>query len=82
MLWRDIHAIFEASGTIRIRDIQRAREQAAILEAATGEETIAVVVGEAINPADRERADRMGVRVLLPAKSRQDPTSDGRALRP
>ena len=45
---RDVHAVFEISRTIRLDDIQRADDRAATVAAATGEPTIAAVVGEVI----------------------------------
>ena len=46
---RWVHPAFEVSCIIGISDIKRARDRAAILEAATGWETIAAVVGAVID---------------------------------
>ena len=61
-----VHAVFEVSRTIRRDDITRAHSRAATVAAATGEPTIAAVVGEAIQPPQQQEADEMGVKVLLP----------------
>ena len=67
-----VHAVFEFSRTIRLDDITRAHDRAATVAAATGEPTIAAVVGEVIQPPQQLQADEMGVRILLPAMLRQD----------
>ena len=58
---RDVHAVFEVSRTIRLDDIRRADDRAA-----TGEPTIAAVVGEVIHPEQQRQANEMDVKVLLP----------------
>ena len=66
-----VHAVFEVSRTIRLDDITRAHSRAATVAAATGEPTIAAVVGEAIQPPQQQEADEVGVKVLLPPMLRQ-----------
>ena len=70
-----VHAVFEVSRTIRLDDITRAHSRAATVAAATGEPTIAAVVGEAIQPSQQQEADEMGVKVLLPPMLRQQAQS-------
>ena len=70
-----VHAVFEVSRTIRLDDITRAHSRAATVAAATGEPTIAAVVGEAIQPPQQQEADEMGVKVLLPPMLRQQAQS-------
>ena len=62
-----VHAAFEVSRTISLRDIERAHNRAATVAAATGEHTIAAVIGELIHPAQQAQADRLNVQVLIPA---------------
>ncbi|MYC32547.1 MAG: hypothetical protein F4X64_05155 [Chloroflexi bacterium] len=62
-----VHGVFEVSRTVRLSDIQRARDRAATVAAATGEETIAAVIGEIIRPQQQAQADEMGVATLVPA---------------
>ena len=64
---RYVHGVFEASSTIRLNDIRRARERADAVAAATKEETIAAVIGGTIHPPQRTQAEEMDVRVLIPA---------------
>ena len=71
-----VHAVFEVSRTIRLDDITRAHGRAATVASATGEPTIAAVVGEVIQPPQQQRADEMGVKVLLPPMLRQGQASD------
>lgn len=68
---RYVHAVFEVAHTIQQDDIRRARSRAATVAAATGEPTIAAVIGEVIQPLQRALADETGVRVLRPALLRQ-----------
>ncbi len=68
---RYVHAVFEVSRTIRLDDIRRAHDRAATVAAATGEATIAAVVGEVIHPQQQPQADEMDVKVLLPPMLRQ-----------
>ena len=63
---RYVHAAFEVSLTIRLDDIRRAHDRASPVAAATGEATIAAVVGEVIQPQQQRQADEMDVKVLLP----------------
>ena len=70
-----VHAVFEVSRTIRLDDITRAHSRAATIAAATGEPTIAAVVGEAIQPPQQQEADEVGVKVLLPPMLRQQTQS-------
>ena len=62
-----VHGVFEVSRTVRLSDIQRARDRAATVAAATGEETIAAVIGEIIRPQQQAQANDMGVTTLIPA---------------
>lgn len=62
-----VHGVFEVSRTVRLSDIQRAHDRAATVAAATGEETIAAVIGEIIRPQQLAQADDMGVTTLMPA---------------
>ncbi len=62
-----VHGVFEVSRTVRLSDIQRAHDRAATVAAATGEETIAAVIGEIIRPQQLAQADGMGVTTLMPA---------------
>ena len=73
---RYVHAVFEVSRTIRLDDITRAHGRAATVAAATGESTIAAVVGEGIQPPQQQQADEMGVKVLLPPMLRQGQAGD------
>ena len=69
---RYVHAAFEVSLTIRPDDIRRTHDRAATVAAATGEATIAAVVGEVIQqPQQQRQADEMDVKVLLPPMLRQ-----------
>ena len=70
-----VHAVFEVSRTIRLDDITRAHSRAATVAAATGEPTIAAVVGEVIQPPQQQEADEVGVKVLLPPMLRQQTQS-------
>ena len=70
------HGVFEVSSTIGRNDIQRARERADAVAAATGEETIAAVIGGTIHPPQREQAEEMKVRVLMPAMFRPPETAE------
>jgi hypothetical protein len=67
-----VHAVFEVSRTIRNDDIERAAKRAAAVAEATGEETIAAVIGERIQPPQQALAEKTGVRVILPAMFRQN----------
>ena len=62
-----VHGVFEVSSTIRRNDIQRARDRADTVAAATKEETIAAVIGGTIQPPQRAQAEEMNVQVLIPA---------------
>ena len=62
-----VHAVFEVSRTVRNHDIQRAHDRAAAVAAATGEETIAAVIGQVIQPPQRAQADALDVRALITA---------------
>jgi hypothetical protein len=72
---RYVHAAFEVSLTIRLDDIRRAHDRAATVAAATGEATIAAVVGGVIHPQQQRQADEMDVKVLLPPMLRQQTQS-------
>ena len=67
-----VHAVFEVSRTIRNNDVERAAESAAAVTAATGQETIAAVIGERIQPPQQALAEKTGVRVILPAMFKQN----------
>ena len=71
-----VHAVFEVSRTIRLDDITRAHGRATTVAAATGEPTLAAVVGEVIQPPQQQQADDMGVKVLLPPMLRQGQAGD------
>ena len=79
---RYIHAAFEVSLTIRLDDIRRAHDRAATVAAATGEATIAAVVGEVIQPQQQRQADEMDVKVLLPPMLRQQTQSADETANP
>ena len=55
----------EASNTLDQRDIERARESAAALQAIFGEQSTAAVMGHAIPAEPRRLADASGVEVFL-----------------
>ena len=67
-----VHAIFEVSRTIGNNNIERAAKRAAAVAKATGEETIAAVIGQRIQPPQLTVAAATGVQVLLPAILRQE----------
>ena len=67
-----VHAVFEVSRTIGNEDIERAAKRAATVAQATGEETIAAVIGQRIQPPQLTVAAATGVQVLLPAILRQE----------
>ena len=79
---RYVHAAFEVSLTIRLDDIRRAHDRAATVAAATGEATIAAVVGEVIQPQQQRQADEMDVKVLLPPMLRQQTQSADETANP
>ena len=79
---RYVHAAFEVSLTIRLDDIRRAHDRATTVTAATGEATIAAVVGEVIQPQQQRQADEMGVKVLLPPMLRQQTQSADETANP
>ncbi len=66
-----VYGVFEVSRTIRLSDIRRAHDRAIAVAAATHEDAVAAVVGEAIQPQQQAQADEMGVRVLIPSMLRQ-----------
>ncbi len=74
---RYVHAVFEVSRTIRLDDIRRADDRAA-----TGEPTIAAVVGEVIHPEQQRQANEMDVKVLLPPMLQQQTQSAGETADP
>ena len=67
---RQIYAVFEVSRTINNRDIDRAYDRARSLAVITNDETIAAVIGESVQPQQRERAAEKDVRVVIPAMFR------------
>ena len=77
-----VHAVFEVSRTIRLDDITRAHGRATTVAAATGEPTLAAVVGEVIQPPQQQQADEMGVKVLLPPLLQQHPSAERSATAP
>ena len=79
---RYVHAVFEISRTIRLDDIRRADDRAATVAAATGEPTIAAVVGEVIHPQQQRQANEMDVKVLLPPMLQQQTQSAGETADP
>ena len=62
-----VYAVIEVSYTVNNRDIDRARDRARTLAAATGEETVAAVVGGVVRPQQRQYASATGVQVAIPA---------------
>ena len=71
-----VHAIFEVSHTITLDDIQRAWDRANTVAAATDTDAIAAVIGGIIQPPLLAQAERMGVRVVIPAIFKQQTTDD------
>ena len=67
---RQVYAVFEVSRTINNRDIDRAHERARSLAVITNNETVAAVIGESVQPQQRERAAEKDVRVVIPAMFR------------
>ena len=55
----------EASATVKMRDISRARDSADVLATVFGEDAIAAVCGYAIRTEDERRAKEMGVEVVI-----------------
>ena len=62
-----VYAVFEVSRTISNRDIDRAHDRAKSMAAIAGDEVIAAVIGEVIQPRQREQAEEKQVSVVLPA---------------
>ena len=58
------YVVVEAALTVDDRDIERARERAETLATVTGVATLALVVGETINPPQWSRAQGQGVTLL------------------
>ena len=58
------YAVVEAALTVDDRDIERARGRADTLATVTGVDTLALVVGETINPPQWSRAQGQGVTLL------------------
>jgi len=69
-----VHAVFEVSHTIMLDDIQRAKDHADTVAAATDTDAIAAVIGGIIQPPLLAQAERMGVRVVIPAMFRRQTT--------
>ena len=61
-----VHVVFEVSRTINRHDIERARDRAATLEVVTGQAVIPAVLGQVIDPRQREQANQLGVAVIIP----------------
>ena len=62
-----VYAVIEVSYTVNNRDIDRARDRARTLAAATGEETVAAVIGGVVRPQQQQYANVTGVQVAIPA---------------
>ena len=60
-----IYISVEASATIRQRDITRANDTATALRTAFGAESAAVAAGYRVRPEDRQRAEGMGVALVI-----------------
>ena len=71
-----VHGVFEISRTIRLEDIQRARDRADAVAAATKEVTFAAVIGGLIQPHQSTQANAMDVQVLIPAMFRPPETGE------
>ena len=71
-----IYAVIEVSYTVNNRDIDRARDRARTLAAATGEETLAAVIGRVIQPQQQRYAETEGVQVVIPASFRTEPAGE------
>jgi hypothetical protein len=69
---RYAYAVIEVSRTINDWDINRARNRATSVAAITGDEAIAVVIGGAIYPQQRELAAQSDVQVVIPAMFRAE----------
>ena len=67
---RQVYAVFEVSRTINNRDIDRACDRARSLAVSTNDATIAAVIGESVQPQQREQAAEKDVRVIIPAMFR------------
>ena len=74
-----VHAVFEVTHTIKLDDIQRAKDRADTVAAATDTDAIAAVIGGIIQPPLLAQAERMGVRVVIPAIFRQQTTDEDRS---
>ena len=59
------YVVVEAALTVDDRDIERARSRADTLDRVTGVATLALVVGETVNPPQESRAQEHGVTLLL-----------------
>lgn len=68
---RYVYAVVEVSRTINNRDIDRARDRAATVAAATGDEALAVVVGGFIPPQQYQHAAERDVAAIIPAMFRE-----------
>ena len=68
-----VQAVLEISRTIRNDDIQRSHDRATTVATATGEPSIAAVIGQIIQPPQRQRAADLGVRVVTPVMFQQQP---------
>ena len=60
-----VFVVVEVSETADDNDIDRAQERAAILQRATQQATVAVVIGKDISDANRQRAARQAVVVII-----------------
>lgn len=67
-----VHAVLEVSRSIRQHDLERARDRAATVTAATGKPAIAAVVGQIIQSPQESQARTMDVQVIIPAMLQDD----------
>ena len=62
------YAVIEVSETIDDHDVDRAHERAAILARAVSEPVTAAVIGKSVSDANRQRAARSSVTVIIMAE--------------
>ena len=62
------YAVIEVSETIGDNDVDRAHERAAILARAVSEPVTAAVIGKSVSDANRQRAARSNVTVIIMAE--------------
>ena len=73
---RRVHAVFEVSFTINDCDVDRACQRGRVLSAVTGDEIVAAVIGGAVEPQQRRRAEERDVKVVIPAIFRTQQPGD------